>query len=150
MVAHHHVTLRKTTVEELAAICAMEQGEAREFIIPYPLERHLKEFQAGTTLYRSIWRSDRLVGFVILALDPDGRSVEFRRIVVSERGRGIGSHVVRLVQDLCRRELGRERIWLDVFETNTRARHVYEKCGYRRFGTSRYEDRKLLLYETTV
>lgn len=92
----------------LAVICAMEQGEARDFIIPYSLERHQKEFQEGPTVYTSIWLSDTLVGFAILALDPDARSVEFQRIVVTERGRGIGSQVVGLVRDLCRRELDRD------------------------------------------
>lgn len=37
---NHHIVLRNTTQAELPAIIEMEQGEAREFIIPYTLQKH--------------------------------------------------------------------------------------------------------------
>jgi len=148
MLTDEAITLRDTRAEELPAICEMEQGEARNFIIPYSLERHREEFGKPAVVYKSIYRADRLIGFVMLVLDPDGRSVEFRRIVVSEPGRGIGKRAIEMVRDRCRNELGRTRLWLDVFETNECARYVYEKSGYRRFGASEHEGRMLLLYET--
>jgi RimJ/RimL family protein N-acetyltransferase len=43
---------------------------------------------------------------------------------------GIGTELVRACVDLAA-ELGFERIWLPVDATNVRARHVYEKCGFR-------------------
>lgn len=144
------ITLRDTKVEELAAICKMEQGDARNFILPYSLERHQKEFAEPTVVYKSICRADELVGFIILVLDPDDVSVEFRRIVISEPGRGIGKLAVEMVRNVCRNELGRTRLWLDVFATNERARHVYEQCSYRRFGASEHQGRTLLLYERTA
>ena len=136
--------------EELGRICEMEQGEARNFIIPYPLNRHQAEFARPDVVYKSIWRGGQHIGFLILVLDSDARSVEFRRIVVTEPGRGYGKRVVGMIDDICRHELGRARVWLDVFETNERARHVYEQCGYRRFGKSEHEGRTLLLYEKAV
>lgn len=150
MLTDETITLRDTKVEELPAICEMEQGEARNFIILYSLERHREEFGRPAVVYKSICRADRLIGFIMLVLDPDGQSVEFRRIVVSEPGRGIGKRAIGMVRHLCRSELGRARLWLDVFETNERARHVYEKSGYRPFGASEHEGRTLLLYETTA
>lgn len=144
------IALDDTEFRELPAICEMEQGEARHFVLPYPLQRHQEEFAKPTVVYKSIRRGENLVGFVILVLDPDGLSVEFRRIVVSEPGRGLGKRAVELVRDVCRRELGRTRIWLDVFESNERAKRVYEKAGYSQFGTSEHEGRALLLYETTA
>jgi len=141
------VTLRDIGFEELPAILDMEQGQARDFVIPYTLRRHREEFAKPDVVYKAVCQGKRLVGFVILALDPDGRSVEFRRIVVSETGCGIGRRAVGLVRELCKRELGRRRVWLDVFESNERARHVYEKCGYSRFGAAEHDGRKLLLYE---
>lgn len=150
MLTDETITLRDTRVEELAAIYKMEHGEARSFILPYSLERHQEEFGRPTVVYRSIYRADKLVGFVILALDPDRMSVELRRIVISEPGRGIGKLAVEMVRNVCRSELGRTRLWLDVFERNERARHVYEECGYRRFGTSEHQGRTLLLYERTA
>ncbi len=150
MLTDETITLRDTKFEELSAICGIEQGQARNFIIPYSLHRHQEEFANQTVIYKSICRADKLIGFTILVLDPDGQSVEFRRIVVSEPGHGIGQRVVAMVREVCRNELGRKRIWLDVFETNERARRVYEKAGYRRFGSSEHEGRALLLYEMAI
>lgn len=144
------IALIDTDLRELPAIYEMEQGEARHFIFQYSLERHREEFAKPAVVYKSIRRGENLVGFVILALDPDGLSVEFRRIVVSEPGRGVGKRAVELVRDVCRHELGRTRIWLDVFEANERAKRIYEKAGYSRFGASEHEGRTLLLYETTA
>lgn len=142
------ITFRDTAFTELSAISEMEQGKARDFIIPYSLERHQEEFNTPTVVYKSIVRDDRLIGFIILSLDPDGQSVEFRRIVISEPGRGYGKRAVKMVQELCRTAFGRHRVWLDVFETNERARHVYEKCGYHQVGKSEHGGRTLLIYET--
>lgn len=150
MLTTETIALCDTAVEELAVICEMEQGDARHSIVPYSLHRHREEIGKPDIVYKSIRRSDKLIGFMILALDPDGQSVELRRIVVAEPGRGIGQRVVGMVRELCRTEFGRRRVWLDVFETNERARHVYERCGYRPFGTSELEGRTLLLYETTA
>jgi RimJ/RimL family protein N-acetyltransferase len=147
MPSTQQIVLLQTKQEELESICRLEQGEARGFIIPYSLERHLLEFARPDVIYKSIEVEGQAVGFVILVLDSDGRSVEFRRIVVSTPGRGYGRRAVELVNDICRRELGRSRVWLDVFESNHRARHVYEQCGYRQFGRSEHEGRTLLLYE---
>jgi RimJ/RimL family protein N-acetyltransferase len=144
------ITLRDTQIDELARISEMEQGDARDFIAPYSLERHRDELLKPDVVYKSIYRNDDLVGFVILVLDPDGHSVEFRRIVVSNPGLGYGKRAVAMVGELCHDELGRERVWLDVLETNARARHVYEECGYEPFGVSEYLGRALVLYQRTA
>jgi RimJ/RimL family protein N-acetyltransferase len=124
----------------------MEQGAAREFILPYSLEQHQTEFAKESVRYLSIDVGEKLAGFFILALD-DGRSVEFRRIVIAEPGRGLGSMALKLVETYCTETLKRNRIWLDVFESNGRARHVYEKYGFTSFGNKTHGDRTLVLYE---
>jgi RimJ/RimL family protein N-acetyltransferase len=101
-------------------------------------------------VYLRIIADDKLKGFVMLALDPDQSSVEFRRIVVSTKGLGIGQSAIAKMEEFCRVELGRSRIWLDVFEYNHRGRHIYEKLGYRRFGESVIDGNVLLLYEKTL
>lgn len=150
MLPYHEPLIRDTNREELELISGMEQGEARNFVIPYSPERHQSEFAKPGVVYKSVWSDGQLIGFVILVLERDGRSVEFRRIVVSKSGFGYGKQVVRMVDQICRNEFSRARVWLDVFETNHRARHVYEQCGYQQFGKSDYEGKTLLLYEKAV
>lgn len=150
MLSNQELLIRDTKPEELGRICEMERGEARNSIIPYSLDRHQAEFTKPEVVYKSIWCGSQHIGFLIFVLDSDARNVEFRRIVVTEPGRGYGKRVVRMVDEICRDELGRVRVWLDVFETNERARHVYEQCGYRTFGRFEYEGRTLLLYEKAL
>ena len=106
MLGDKTLTLRDTEVKELARIVEMEQCEASAFVIPYSLERHRKEFAKQEVVYKSIYRAVQLIGFLILVLDTDGQSVEFRRIVIIEPGHGYGKGAVRMVDELCRNELG--------------------------------------------
>ncbi len=150
MAKDHQLVLSDTKPEELIHVFNMEQGEAHPFIIPYTLEQHREKLQHPDMIYKSIRKGKQMAGFLILVLDPDGRSVEFRRIVISRPEQGYGKQVITMVDEICRKELQRNRIWLDVFETNSRARHVYSRCGYKPFGKSEYEGRTLLLYEKMV
>jgi len=63
--------------------------------------------------------------------------IEFRRYVVWEPGRGIGSAALPLVLAHCFDELGTHRVWLDVMPDNGRARRVYERAGFRAEGLLR-------------
>ena len=142
--------LRDTTIDELSRIAEMERVDGGRFVLAWALERHHREHATAGVVYKSICRGTELVGFLILVLDADGRSVEFRRIVIHEPGRGHGTTVVTMVDELCRTQLGRSRVWLDVFEDNHRAQRVYQKCGYRQFGRAAHEGRVLLLYEKVL
>jgi diamine N-acetyltransferase len=82
-------------------------------------------------------------GMVILAgLDSPARSVELVRIAVDAPGQGLGKPLLRRVVDLCFGELGANRLWLDVFEDNERARRVYRAVGFREEGISREAARR--------
>ena len=142
------VQLVESKQEELKQFCAWERaGDTKEYIIPYTLERHLKEFAKSEIIYLSILVDSKVVGFVILKLEDDPTSVEFRRIVVSEKGQGIGQAALREVDTYCFDKLNRKRIWLDVFSFNHRGIHIYEKQGYQRVGEANFEGKKLFLYE---
>lgn len=69
-------------------------------------------------------------------LDPN-RSIEFRRIVITEKGSGYGKATVGLVQELAFQTHNAHRLWLDVKAQNHRARSVYEACGFSIEGTLR-------------
>jgi RimJ/RimL family protein N-acetyltransferase len=144
------VELRDTTADELTLIADLESGDARRFIIPYAIERHRDEYLRKNVVYLSIYDKEEFTGFILLVLDPDGRSVEFRRIVVARPGKGYGAYAVAMVDSFCRDQLGRARIWLDVFEDNARARGLYERNGYQEQSQTDYEGRTLILYEKTL
>lgn len=142
------VTLERAGPGDVTRLMGMErESDARQYILPYSRAEHVGNLADPDLVYLLILESGVMVGFIILALDADGSSVEFRRIVVSVGGRGVGQAAIGCMEDYCRSELDRSRVWLDVFEDNDRARHVYGKLGYRRHGETWHGNRRLVLYD---
>lgn len=53
-------------------------------------------------------------------------------------GQGLGGDALNALVDLGFGELRLERIWLEVYDFNARARRSYEKCGFTFEGTERH------------
>ena len=78
------------------------------------------------------------VGFVIAAAlcipgEPAECELEFILVTPQARGRGIGRMLIHEVAEWAR-GLMAEEIWLEVRESNTRARRLYERCGFAGVG----------------
>ncbi|MBW4687892.1 MAG: GNAT family N-acetyltransferase [Komarekiella atlantica HA4396-MV6] len=78
------------------------------------------------------------IGYIILAglLDPN-QSIEFRRIVITEKGKGYGIATVEMVKQLAFETYNAHRLWLDVKVQNKLAQSVYKKAGFVVEGTLR-------------
>jgi RimJ/RimL family protein N-acetyltransferase len=84
--------------------------------------------------------SGAYVGEVVLnELDADNRACGFRICLIGPRafGRGFGSEATRLVLAHAFDTVGINRVELEVYDFNPRARHVYEKVGFVHEGTKR-------------
>ena len=142
------VKLEKASMEDVPKMIMMEQSpDTTNFIIPYSASEHRSIFSDPAVLYLRVINDAEFAGFIILAFDPDGLSAEFRRIVISDKGTGIGQQAIKAMELFCRTELKRSRIWLDVFSHNTRGQHIYEKLGYKKFENPGNNDKNLLFYE---
>ena len=143
-----NVILSSVSIEDLPAFMAMERADdTRTTILADDRGRHVDKLNDPSVVYLRIEVDDEPAGFIILVLDPDGISVEFQRIVVANKGRGIGQAAIEALHAYCAEQLQRERIWLDVFDFNARARHIYEKMGYRTFAQRHFQGRTLVCYE---
>lgn len=143
--------LREMRADELTALTAMDRdGDTREHITVYSLEEHQREFARDDIVYLSIVADGELAGYFILRLEDDEDSVEFRRIVVAHKGQGIGQAAITAMESWVAGQLRRGRIWLDVFATNTRGQHVYDKLGYRLFKAGELDGRELLFMDKRV
>ena len=70
-------------------------------------------------------------GYVILkGLSTAARSIELARMVAADPGRGLGKTMLRAIIQLAFGELGANRLWLDVFDDNERARRAYRAVGF--------------------
>ena len=124
----------------MPAVTALEQeAENSSFIIPYPLSRHQQVIEDPDEEHLSIFSHDgQMLGFIILAgLKNPHQSLEFRRIVIREKGKGWGRLALKAVKQYCFEKLHCHRLWLDVFSFNERARKLYLSEGFREEGLLR-------------
>ncbi len=142
------VTVERACTGDAVHFFEMEQAaDTHEYILSYSVSEHGRKIADPRFVYLRILEGGKIAGFLILVPGPDPDSVEFRRVVVSAKGRGTGQLAITAMEQFCRRELQRARVWLDVFEHNERGRHVYEKLGYEQYGESRLDGKRLLLYQ---
>ncbi len=130
--------LRTTSTADLDYVVRAEHSEEnRNYIIPWSLERHIGAL-SNPDLAHLIAETDKPVGYVILAglLDPN-QSIEFRRIVITDKGQGYGKLTIEKVKELAFETYHAHRLWLDVMDWNARAQHVYEASGFNREGVLR-------------
>jgi ribosomal protein S18 acetylase RimI-like enzyme len=145
------VRLRPALPGELARFTTFEREEdAAPFVNTYSPAEHARMQARDDVTYLSIERAGALDGFVLLVLDPDGESVELRRIVVVEKDRGTGQAALAATERYCASELGRRRIWLDVAKYNARAKHIYEKLGYVPFAAPPGAEREIEFLEKRI
>jgi diamine N-acetyltransferase len=128
------IRLRRTAEGDLDFVVAAEGAlENRRFVGQSSLEEHraaLSNPDLAHFVVESV-EDGRAVGYVIVAglLDAN-RSAEFRRVVITEKGKGYGREVLRAVKKMAFEELKAHRLWLDVREHNERARRLYESEGF--------------------
>lgn len=134
------ICLRRTTEADLDFVLDAEQNsENREFVSAWTREQHQAACSSEDLRHLVIENLEgKRVGYIILAgLTDPNKSVEFRRIVVTEKNRGYGKKALREIKNFAFEELKAHRLWLDVKEHNTRARHVYKAEGFRAEGVLR-------------
>ena len=129
-----NIRLLDTMEDDLDFVLRAEQSaENCSFISVWTREQHLSTLSSKNLshlIIENIADGSR-VGYIILAgLADANQSIEFLRIVVTEKGKGYGKEALRLVKKMAFQELKAHRLWLDVKEHNVRAKHVYESEGF--------------------
>jgi diamine N-acetyltransferase len=124
--------IRPATATDIDWIVAQERrGDFAAFIHRWPAEQHARNLADPDKRYLIAEdAAKQRVAFVILA-GLVGGNIELVRMAVTQPGAGIGKLILTAVIDLVFNELGAERLWLDVFDDNTRARRVYLAAGFR-------------------
>ncbi len=78
------------------------------------------------------------VGHVILSdCTDDSRNLCLKRIIITQKGCGFGWAAVKEVQRFAFAKHQARRLWLDVIETNARARSLYQALGFQEEGILR-------------
>jgi ribosomal protein S18 acetylase RimI-like enzyme len=116
------------------ALAALFNEAYSDYSVPMHVDAHVLEFmQTAFDLVpersRVAWRGERPVGFAMLGVRGGRGWVGGMGVVPEARRAGLGR---RLMQELAAqaREAGVRELWLEVLETNTAARALYDALGY--------------------
>jgi RimJ/RimL family protein N-acetyltransferase len=125
--------------EDVPQIVAIEQiPEYRFYIGLWSAEEHLRAIADPDNEYLVGCEGDSVEGFVILqGIKSEHHSVHLKRIAVRTPNRGYGRVLLEYAMSRAFVHHHAHRFWLDVFETNTRARGIYESYGFRYDGVLR-------------
>lgn len=134
MIQDNSISFHPTTASDLDTIIPMERSEENApFIRQWSREKHLEAItdkNIGHFVIQAV-KDGRIVGYIILiGLENPEKSVEFKRIVINEKGNGYGRAAVRFIKKYVFEELGFHRVWLEVLENNNRAYQLYKSEGF--------------------
>jgi RimJ/RimL family protein N-acetyltransferase len=125
--------LRPANPGDIPLIVAMERlAEVRNFVGQWSEERHLRSLSSGDARYFvSNLESGELQAYAILrGFEEASGSLELKRLVVATPGMGLGRRILKDLMRVVFEEFRAHRMYLDVYEDNLRARHLYESLGF--------------------
>jgi RimJ/RimL family protein N-acetyltransferase len=104
------ISIRSTVEADLDTILAMERSDDNTpYIRQWSREKHLEAISDKNIGHFVIQAADdgRIIGYIILiGLENIDRAVEFKRIVIKEKGNGFGRAAVRFIKKYVFEELG--------------------------------------------
>ncbi len=127
------VELRHSLAKEIPVFLSIQiDPENKEYIGQYSKEEHLEKMNDPNIQYLTVFDiNNKIVGFVILAgLKDSNHNIEFRRLVITEKGKGYGKATIEFIKKYAFEKLNAYRLWLDVYDFNERAFYVYQKMGF--------------------
>ncbi|WP_174612751.1 GNAT family N-acetyltransferase [Virgibacillus ihumii] len=91
------------------------------------------------TVFMIIRKSDNVIigESVLNDYDVGNNSCNFRIWIAGATGQGFGTEAVQITMTYAFEDLKLHRVELEVYDFNPRARHVYEKAGFKHEGTKR-------------
>lgn len=132
--------IRTALPEEVPQIVAIEQiPEFRSYIGAWSAEEHHRAMaDPDNEYFVASGEGGTVEGFAILqGIQSEHHSIHLKRIAVRTPNRGCGRPLLEYGMSRVFLHHHAHRLWLDVFETNIRARRIYETYGFRYDGVLR-------------
>ena len=132
------INFRAITEENFGAIISMKRPAGEKFVATnaYSLAQAWLYRDNNDVYPFAIYNEDEVVGFMMLDEDLEERYLVIWRIMFPEEhtGKGYGSEAIEMVVRLARESGKYDYMILDCAFDNDRARHVYEKAGFKNTG----------------
>jgi len=129
--------------DDVPAIMAIERSPGYDMLVGrWEREKHLAEMASPSNAYFALRDGAALIGFaIVLGLDDPNNRAHLKRIAVAEPGRGAGAALLAGLVDHVYTNSETNRLDLDVFVGNERAKRAYEKAGFTADGLLREHHR---------
>lgn len=128
------IILRNITEEDLEFVINSEHlPDNAQYVGQWTQEQHRNSLLQEDILHLIIEEksTNKPAGYVIIAGITNGnKNIEFRRIVISEKGKGLGRETLKIVKKVAFEQLNAHRLWLDVRFKNQRAQNLYKSEGF--------------------
>ena len=121
------------TPDDIPAIMAIERSRGFDGLVGrWSAEEHAAEMAKPSARYFILREDGEPAGFVMIQrLGEDHDKAHLRRIAVATPGKGAGTRLINGVLDWLYTETEVNRIDLDVYIENERAKRSYEKGGFQ-------------------
>lgn len=135
------IKLQQTAISDLDFIIAAERHpDNAQYVYQWSYEDHLAALTNPNIAHFVVVdvETNENIGYLILdnVQDPS-HSINLRRIVITQKGLGIGRKTLLLAQREAFEKLNANRLWLDVFTDNQKAYQLYKKVGFKEEGLLR-------------
>jgi Acetyltransferases, including N-acetylases of ribosomal proteins len=128
------IILRNTQENDLDFVVDSEhQPDNAQYVGQWTKEQHRVSLFNEDILHLIVEEksTNKPIGYVILAgITNSNQSIEFRRVVISDKGKGLGRETLKLVKKVAFEQLNAHRLWLDVRYKNQRAQNLYKSEGF--------------------
>jgi RimJ/RimL family protein N-acetyltransferase len=134
------IRFRLACPADIPAMMRIERiPEYRSFVCQYSAEHHAKLMASPDNAYWVVEEAGgEPIGFCLLRdLRNENKSVKIQRLALERTGSGLGRRFFAFLLEKIFDDYGAHRAWLDVFEGNPRARHLYRSFGFREDGVLR-------------
>jgi len=132
------IILRDTIESDLQFVLKAEtNSENNPYVAQWSKSEHCKSFKNRDIRHLIIEdsKTGNSVGYIIMAgFQSQNKSIELKRIVVTKKGQGFGKEAIKLIKQLVFGKMKFHRLWLDVRDHNSKAKSLYEKCGFTEEG----------------
>lgn len=140
------ISVRPTSEADLEIVLRLESDqENSEFIRQWSRKKHLDALSDDNIAHLVLETAGnkRMVGYLILLglRDPD-ENIEFKRLVISDKGLGYGRQAIKLIKQFAFEKQRCHRLWLEVMDHNIRAYALYDSEGFVMEGIHRESIKK--------
>lgn len=139
IIEDNNVVLNYTKVADLDTVMEIEK-ENSNFVYLWSKEKHIQTINDNNWLHAVIRSKqlDQIIGYVLLdGIESEHETIELTRIALNKKDGGFGRKTIGLIKKLCFETYGCHRLWLDVFDHNERAIHLYKSEGFFEEGIMR-------------